>query len=79
MPSYQATASTVGADGKTELCASHEFEAPDTIGALALSDTWARSESQIAPGPISIRLYAGKVLLYERTSPGGVWGKVNRP
>jgi hypothetical protein len=79
MPSYQATATRVGAEGKTEFFASHEFEAPDTIGALALSDTWARSESQISPGPISIRLYAGKVLLYERTSPGGVWGKINRP
>jgi hypothetical protein len=70
MPSYQVTASRVGADAKTGFFASHEFEAANTIGAMAKADVWSRSESVNSPEPTSIRLYAGKVLLFERTSPG---------
>jgi hypothetical protein len=73
MPSYQVTASKVGADGKTELCASREFEASGTGAAMAAADAWSTSESVISSGPTSIRLYAGKVLLCERELPDGIW------
>jgi len=79
MPSYQATATKADADGKTESFTSHEFEAPDTIGAMAAADAWSTSESVISSGATSFRLYAGKVLLCERTSSGGIWEEVNRP
>jgi hypothetical protein len=79
MPSYQATAGKLGADGKTELLASREFEATDTIAAMAAADFWSTSESLISPGPIVVRLFAGKVLLGQRELPGGMWEKVNRP
>jgi hypothetical protein len=75
MPSYQATASKLGADGKTEFFASHEFEAVNTAAAMAAADAWFRSEGATAPKPTSIRLYAGKALLCERASPGGAWIK----
>jgi hypothetical protein len=75
MPSYQATVSKPGADGEAEFFASHEFEAPDTLGAMAAADVWFRSETVISPGPASIRLYAGKVLICKRASPGGKWEK----
>jgi hypothetical protein len=78
MPSYQATASKVGADGKTEFFASHEFEAPDTIGAMAAADAWSKSESLNSSGATSIRLYAGKVLLCERAPSSGTWEKASR-
>ena len=73
MPSYHATASKPGADGKAEFFASHEFEAPDT------ADAWVTSESVVPPGQTSIRLYAGKMLLCKRVSPAGIWEKANRP
>jgi hypothetical protein len=73
MPSYQATASKLGANGKTEFFASHEFEAVDTGAAMAAADAWF--EGATAPRSTSIRLYAGKVLLCERVSPVGAWKK----
>jgi hypothetical protein len=75
MPSYQATATKAGVDGKTELIASYEFEASDTQAAKIAAEAWSSSETAISPGPTSIRLYAGKVLLCERASPGGIWNK----
>jgi hypothetical protein len=73
MPSYQATASKSTEDGKNELLASREFEAPNTVGAMAATDAWLMSGSVISKGPTSIRLYAGKVLLCERALPNGAW------
>jgi hypothetical protein len=75
MPSYQATASKPGADGKTEFFASHEFEAADTAAAMVAADAWFTSEGVVSPAPTSLRLYAGKVLLCERVSPDGIWKK----
>jgi hypothetical protein len=73
MPSYQATASKAGADGKTELCPSREFEASGTGTAMAAADVWSTSASVVSSGPTSIRLYAGKVLLCQRELPDGIW------
>jgi hypothetical protein len=73
MPSYQVTASKPGADGKLELFASREFEATNTIAAMAAADFWSTSKSVISSGPTSIRLYAGKVLLCQRELPDGIW------
>jgi hypothetical protein len=78
MPSYQATASKPGTGGQPDLFVSHEFEAPDTAAAMAQADTWSTSDSVVSSGPTSIRLYAGKVLLFERSAPNGTWEKVNR-
>jgi hypothetical protein len=77
MPSYQATASKSTDDGKNELLASREFEAPDTVGAMAAADAWLMLESVISQGPTSIRLYAGKVLLCERALPNGASKNAN--
>ena len=79
MPSYQATAIKAGADGKTEMLASHEFEARDTPGARAAADAWAKSGTVTSSGSTSIRLYAGKVLISERALSGGVWEGARRP
>ena len=79
MQSYQATVSKSGADGKTELVASREFEATDTQAAITAADAWSNSTSVLSSGPTSIRLYAGKVLLCERALPGGHWENMPRP
>jgi hypothetical protein len=77
MPSYQATATKAGIDGKTELIASYEFEASDTQAAEIAADAWSNFTSQVTSVAPTIRLYAGKVLLCER-APGGAWENVNR-
>jgi hypothetical protein len=77
MPSYQATATKASVDGKTELVASYEFQASDTQAAEIAADAWSNSKPDITSRAPTIRLYAGKVLLRER-SPGGAWENVNR-
>ena len=72
MPSYQATAVKAG-DGRTEMLASHEFEARDTPAARDAADAWAKSASVTSLGSTAIRLFAGKVLICERALSGGEW------
>jgi hypothetical protein len=78
MPSYRATASKAGTRGNADFFASHEFEAPDTVAAMAAADAWFASKSVVSSEPTHIHLYAGRVLLCERTSPDGAWEKVSR-
>jgi hypothetical protein len=78
MPSYQATAVKF-ADSKSEMLASHEFEARDTSAAKAAADEWSKSAPVTSSGSTLIRLYAGKVLISEFAVAAGAWQDVRRP
>ena len=78
MPSYQTTAFKIGENEKTEMIASHEFEAPSTAVAKRIADDWSNTKAISSSGATIFKLYAGKVLLSERTWESNVWLDVKR-